>query len=66
MQPDNDHGDQRHITMRELVDAAEANGFSAREVMSNMEKTTEAVLQGKVQSEAIGEGGLSGQSRSVD
>lgn len=62
MQPDNTHGDDRHITMKELVDAADANGFSAQETLTNIEETTKAVLEGRLQSEAMGEAGMSGKT----
>lgn len=35
-QPNEDHGDERHITMQDLEAAAEADGISVQEVIQNI------------------------------
>jgi hypothetical protein len=36
-QPNDDHGDPRHITMQEIEDAAKASGISPREAVQNIQ-----------------------------
>ena len=37
--PDEDHGDQRNITMANIEDAADAAGLTVDEVLDNIETT---------------------------
>jgi hypothetical protein len=53
MQPDNRHGDERHITMQDLVDAAEANNKGAYQALQNIQQTASAVLDGQLESTAV-------------
>jgi hypothetical protein len=38
-QPNDDHGDARHLTMQDLRAAAQADGISVEEVINNIEET---------------------------
>lgn len=42
--PNDDHGDSRHITMKELEDAAAAAGVSVSEVVENIEAAAEGEM----------------------
>ncbi len=50
MKPDDRHGDERHIIMKDLVDAADANSTSVDKTFSTIEETTKQVLSGKLKS----------------
>ncbi len=52
MEPDNRHGDERHLIMQDLVDAAQANQKPLRKVFETVESTANQVLQGKLKSSA--------------
>ena len=46
--PDESHGDERHILMKELVAAARANGGSVEDALRNIESTARKVLDGEL------------------
>jgi hypothetical protein len=52
MQPDDRHGDERHIIMQDLIDAAKSNGKPVDQVFQTIEKTTKQVLDGKLESKS--------------
>jgi hypothetical protein len=52
MRPDDQHGDERHLVMQDLVDAAESNDSSVRKTLQNIDETTRKVLNGQLESEA--------------
>lgn len=54
MEPDNDHGDQRHITAQQLRDAAEASGSDVQAVRANIDETTRRIQAGELQTSASG------------
>ncbi len=52
MKPDERHGDERHIIMQDLVDAAKSNDQKVEQALQTIEKTTKQVLDGKIQSKS--------------
>ncbi len=51
MEPDNPmEGDKRHITMKNIVDAAKANNKSVEETLKTINETVRQVLDGKIKS----------------
>ena len=59
MEPDNRHGDESHIIMQDLVDAAKANNKGVYQVLESIQKTASAVLDNKLESEAVKGAGVS-------
>lgn len=66
MQPDNDHGDDRHIVMEDLAVAAKLNNKGAYQVLENIQKAANAVLEGKLESAAVGHLGTLGHGGAPD
>lgn len=54
MQPDNDHGDARHITAERFQQAVQANDTDAEQVKNNIIETTHRIQEGELQTEASG------------
>lgn len=52
MRPDDQHGDERHLVMQDLVDAAESNDAGVRKTLQTIDETTRKVLNGQLKSEA--------------
>ncbi len=50
--PDTRHGDERHLIMQDLVDAAKASKQDTVRIFKNMEEATRMVFEGKLQSES--------------
>jgi len=50
--PDDDHGDQRNIVMKQVVDAAAAENATVEAIMKNVDDTVANVLNGKLKSRA--------------
>ncbi len=56
MEPDDRHGDERHIIMQDLVDAAKANQKPTEQIFGTLEKTTKQVFEGKLKSKVYKQG----------
>lgn len=54
MRPDDDHGDQRHITAQRLAEAADANGTDVSQVRQHMDETLRRMQQGELQTSVPG------------
>lgn len=52
MMPDERHGDERHLIMQDLVDAAKANTKPAEKTFETVEATVRQVFAGKLKSRA--------------
>ncbi len=52
MEPDERHGDERHLIMQDLVDAAKANTKPAEKTFETVEATVRQVFEGKLKSKA--------------
>jgi hypothetical protein len=52
MEPDERHGDERHITLQDVVDAAEANDEDVAATWRTMAETFRRVQDGSLESEA--------------
>jgi len=51
MEPENHHGDPRHITLKDLKDAAKANQQTLEDTLRMMEKTTQQIIEGRIKAE---------------
>jgi len=49
-EPDNRHGDKRHLVMSDITNAAHSNKQSVKKTLRNIQKTVQHVQDGKVQS----------------
>jgi hypothetical protein len=63
-EPDDDHGDSRHITRQNLRDAASASGISEDEALRNMQSTWQSASQtgASGQGQYAGTGGVGGDA----
>ncbi len=53
MEPDERHGDERHIIMKDIVDAARANKKPVEKTFETIEATAKQVISGKLKSSAL-------------
>lgn len=51
-QPDDRHGDDRHLIMQDIVDAAKASQKPVDKAMQNIDQAVRQVMEGKIQSKA--------------